>query len=256
MLETLMARKTIPFTFPSGRGQTLAGLIDLPPTAPRAWGVFGPCFTCVKESLAATKICRALAGRGIAMLRFDTMGVGGSTGSIAVANFTTRVGDLRAACVALAAHHKAPRLLVGHSLSGPAAIAAVKHVPSVDIVATVCAPADPARVIEKFRRTGVLKEKGDIAEIDVLGKIYKFDKSFVADMLSQRVAEDTGALKKKLFVFHAPNDSIVSFEESDVIMSRAKNAELVRLDDQATHLFNTRDDDAEFVAETLARALM
>lgn len=246
-------RRTIPFSFPSGRGDMLSGLIDVPAGAPLSYGVFGPCFTCVKESHAAVKICRALAEKGVAMLRFDTTGVGGSKGDIRETNFTTRIQDLRAACGALAAKHGTPRLLAGHSLSGTAALSAAKHLPEIGVVATIGSPADPAKVIEKFRSNDAIAVRGDLAEIDVLGYVHTFKKTFIDDMLAQHVAEDTAALGKKLFIFHAPKDDIVAYANAGVIAERAgKNAELVTLDAGATHLFNNRATDAAFVAETLA----
>ena len=70
--------------------------------------------------------------------------------------------------------------------------------------------------------------------------------------LAQDTAADTAAVAQKLFVFHAPHDEIVSFQNAAAITERAgDNAELVPLDDAATHLFENRRDDAAFVADTL-----
>jgi hypothetical protein len=73
-------------------------------------------------------------------------------------------------------------------------------------------------------------------------------------MLGQNVAEETADLACKLFVFHAPHDSIVHASNADVIVSRASTeaaAEKIILDEEATHLFENRNDDAVFVAETI-----
>ncbi len=78
-----MIYKSVKFNFPNEQGQRLAGVLDLPEGTPRLYGVFGPCFTCLKESHAAVKVCRALVAEGIAMLRFDTTGVGMSEGDLA-----------------------------------------------------------------------------------------------------------------------------------------------------------------------------
>lgn len=249
-----MTRKSTHIAFPGGRGEALSGILDLPAeSAPRAFGVFGPCFTCPKESHGAAKICRALAERGVAMLRFDPAGTGMSKGDPSEATFTDRIGDMVAAARALEQLHQAPRLLMGHSISGTAALSAAKHVPTAEIVATVGSPADTQTVIEKFRKGGHLKELGEMVELSVLGRPHAFKKEFVDDMLEQTTAEDTAALKAKLLVFHAPHDNIVLYRNAEIIASRAKNAELITLDEAATHLFEKRDDDAVFIAENIAR---
>lgn len=232
----------------------LSGILDAPAAAPLFYGIFGPCFTCPKETHAAAKVCRALAEDGVAMLRFDVTGVGGSEGRAVDTNFTTRLGDMRAAYDFLAAEYAAPKILIGHSISGTAALSAVQQMPAVGLVATIGSPADPAAIIAKFRRNGDIEETAAGATINVLGTPHHFGAHFVPDMLSQRVAEDTAALKQKLMVFHAPHDRIVSYDNAETIVARAAKeaeAELIRLDDDATHLFENRADDALLVAETI-----
>ncbi len=247
-----MTRRTIRHKFDNGRGEELSALIDMPSGDPLFWGVFAPCFTCPKESHGAAKVCRALAEDGAAMMRFDMTGLGESDGRFADTNFSTRVLDIVAACQDVAKNHAPPKLLIGHSISGTAAISAMKQLPYVQALATIGSPRDPSYVIDKFRRNNHLTYKDDTIEVNVVGRQVAFKKSFVEDMTSQHVPEDTALLKCKLFVFHAPFDSIVSFENAEAIVSRATcDRELITLDDEATHLFDNRKDDAIFVAETL-----
>lgn len=247
-----MTRKSIRHSFPNGRGQDLAGIIDMPADEPMFWGVFAPCFTCPKESHGAAKVCRALAENGAAMLRFDMTGLGESDGRFAETNFTTRVADIIAACRDVEKNFAPPKLLIGHSISGTACIPAMKELPSIQALATIGSPRDPSYVIEKFKRNNHLVYKEDTIEVMVVGHKVSFRKSFVDDMTSQHVPEDTAKLDRKLFVFHAPHDSIVSFGNAQAIYDRATcDRELVTLDENATHLFENRKDDAQFVAETL-----
>lgn len=249
-----MSRTSIKYKFDNGRGQKLAGIIDMPAGAPKFFGVFGPCFTCPKESHAAAKVCRHMADNGVAMLRIDVTGQGESEGVFATENFTTRVQDIIAASAALARDYEPPKLLVGHSISGTAALAAVKSLPEIQAVATIGSPRDPASIIEKFRRQNLITDKGgDDMEILVINHRVAFRKSFIDDMLAQHVAEDTAAIDKKLFVFHAPHDTIVTADNAQDIYDRAVSAdrELVMLDAAATHLFENRKEDAAFVADTL-----
>src|SRR3546814_8295409 len=84
-----------------------------------------------KDSLAATRIARALASSGIGVLRFDFAGLGGSEGCFSDTTFAADVADLIAAGHAMAAVDKTPGLLIGHSLGGAAALMAAREIPSI-----------------------------------------------------------------------------------------------------------------------------
>jgi alpha/beta superfamily hydrolase len=139
--------------FTGSQGALLAGRLDTPDTPgtpPRAWAVFAHCFTCSKESKAATYIARALAEAGYGVLRFDFTGLGGSDGDFANTHFSSNVADLVAAADWLRTEHGAPALLIGHSLGGAAVLAAAHQVEDCLAVATVGAPFDPVHVAKQF----------------------------------------------------------------------------------------------------------
>jgi len=249
-----MGRTSNKVFFDNGHGQKLAGILDAPSEMPLFYGIFGPCFTCPKETHAAAKTCRALAEDGVAMLRFDVTGVGGSEGLAENTNFTTRLDDFRATYAFLSENYAAPKMLIGHSISGTAALSAVHDMPDIQVMATIGSPADPAAIIDKFRRLNDIEEDAEGATLNVLGTKHRFGKGFVENMLAQETATDTARMDRKLFVFHAPHDAIVHFDNAHKIISRAPqtaNAELITLDEEATHLFENRSEDALFVAETL-----
>ena len=103
----------------------LVGVLERPDHAPlQALAVFAHCFTCGKNSLAATRISRALAQQGIATLRFDFTGLGESEGDFGRGGFSSSVADIVAAVHWMQSTIGMPALLVGHSLGGTAAIAA------------------------------------------------------------------------------------------------------------------------------------
>lgn len=245
-----MRRKSLPFHFKNERGQKLSGILDMPEQDPLAYGVFAPCFTCTKESHAAHKICRALSENNIAMLRFDLTGIGASEGDFAETNFSTRVQDIVSACRALAAEYQFPKLLIGHSISGTAGIVAVKHLPQVQALATLGAPRDAAYIIDKFKRNNQIVIKGEMAELTVAGRKVAVRKTFVDDMLSHDVGAATAAYNRKLFIFHAPHDEIVHFENARTIDGRATcDKELLPLSEGATHLLEQGTEDASFIAD-------
>lgn len=244
--------KTVKFPFKNEQGQTLAGLLDTPADTPMLYAVFAPCFTCTKESHGAHKISRALAQLGIAVLRFDHRGLGDSEGVFAHSNFTTRIRDILAASNALAAAQEAPKLLIGHSISGTAALAAASQMPFLQAVATVGAPADPRHVIEGLRQRKALTINGDRAEMMIAGRKFSVDKQMVEDMESFDMGAAMQALDKRLFIFHAPQDAIVPFRLAQLIYDRAPgDREIVPLSANATHLMEQGHDDAAFIAETL-----
>lgn len=247
-----MGRKSIKFPFSSSRGQKLAGILDLPEGETLFYGVFAPCFTCTKESHAAHKICRALSEQGVGILRFDMTGLGESEGDFAGTNFSSRILDIIAASHALAAAYEPPKILIGHSISGIAALSAAKQLPHLQAVATLGSPRDPEYIIDKFRRNNQITVKGDVAELIVAGRKVPVKKTFVDDMLSHDVAALTAAYDRKLFIFHAPRDEIVSFENARILHERANcDKELLPLGGSATHLLEQGGDDATYIAETI-----
>ena len=66
--------------FDNAHGTRLAALLERPDGPIRATALFAHCFTCSKHSAAASRISRALAETGIAVLRFDFTGLGHSEG--------------------------------------------------------------------------------------------------------------------------------------------------------------------------------
>src|ERR1700681_2278051 len=121
--------------FPGADGQLLSARLDRPTSTPRAYTLFAHCFTCSKDSLAATRISRSLAAQGIAVLRFDFTGLGDSTGDFANTTFSSNIQDLLAAADVMRGRYAAPKILIGHSLGGAAVLAAAARVPEASAVA-------------------------------------------------------------------------------------------------------------------------
>ena len=96
--------------FKNDAGEQLAGILDLPEAAPRAYALFAHCFTCSKNLRAATNISRSLTDAGIAVLRFDFTGLGQSEGEFADTSFSSNVEDLLAAVRFLEDEYSAPTI--------------------------------------------------------------------------------------------------------------------------------------------------
>ncbi len=235
-------------TFDGHNGNELAGSLAIPDLVqPKAVVLFAHCFTCGKDSAAASRIARFLAASGFAVLRFDFTGLGGSAGDFGNTGFASNVADLVAAADFLREELAAPSVLIGHSLGGTAAIAAAAEIPEVRAVATIGSPATPAHVLKNIS----LASSGGQSIASIGGRDFPVAADFVEKISEDVVSTRLASLKRALMVFHAPFDDIVSIDEAGKIFQAAKHPKsFVSLDD-ADHLL-TRLADAEYVAETIA----
>jgi uncharacterized OsmC-like protein/pimeloyl-ACP methyl ester carboxylesterase len=237
--------------FPGSRGATLAARLDLPADAPVAYALFAHCFTCSKNTLAASRVSAALAERGIAVLRFDFTGLGQSGGDFANTDFSSNVGDLLAAAEHLRATGRAPALLVGHSLGGAAVLAAAGRIPEARAVATIAAPAEPAHVRRLLGDAAETIERDGEAEVELGGRRFRIRRDLLEDVAGQRLEEAVESMRKPLLIFHGPRDRIVGIENASKLFAAARHPKsFVSLDD-ADHLLSRRED-AVYVATVLA----
>lgn len=239
------------FDFPGSSGHLLAGRLELPEGTPTAYALFAHCFTCGKDVAAAARIARALAGRGIAVLRFDFTGLGASGGEFANTSFSSNVADLVAAADALRRTRAAPSLLVGHSFGGAAVLAAAGQVAEAKAVVTIAAPFDPAHVRHLLGDGVAAIEADGEARVTLAGRSFPIRRQFLDDLAAQDQVRRIGDLRRALLVLHAPRDEYVGIENAAAIFGAAKHPKsFVSLDD-ADHLL-TRRADAAYVADLLA----
>ncbi|MFT5484115.1 MAG: putative OsmC-like protein/alpha/beta superfamily hydrolase [Halieaceae bacterium] len=242
-------RKKISFS--NSDGQQLAALMEFPEGSPQAFALFAHCFTCGKDNAAASRISRSLAGKGIAVMRFDFTGLGNSDGDFANTNFSSNVGDLVAAAAHLRQFYAAPALLIGHSLGGAAVLAAANSVPEAVAVVTIAAPSNPSHVQKQFGVDVELIRKDGVAEVSLAGRPFRIQKQFLDDIENQKLLEHVATLRKALLVFHSPIDTMVSIDEAATIYQAAKHPKSFISLHQADHLLTNRLD-AEYVGNTIA----
>lgn len=237
--------------FDNGRGQTLAGRLELPPATPRAFALFAHCFTCGKDVAAATRISRALAAKGFGVLRFDFTGLGNSGGDFANENFSSNVGDLVAAASWLRGAHEAPKLLVGHSLGGAAVLAAAGRVPEARAVVTIGAPAHPEHVTHLLAgELETIRAQGH-AKVTLAGRSFTIQDQFLDDLERLDVRGTLQDLGKAVLILHSPQDEVVSIEQARRLYAQLGHPKsFVSLDD-ADHLL-TRRRDSQYVADVVA----
>jgi len=238
-------------TFPGAFGTSLAARLDAPAGPPLAYAIFAHCFTCSKESKAAAAISAALAEKEFAVLRFDFTGLGGSEGDFANTNFSSNIDDLVAAADFLRREHRAPTLLVGHSLGGTAVLAAASRIPEAAAVATIGSPFDPDHVLGLIKDSvEKIDAEGD-ARVGIAGRDFRIKKQFLDDIRAQKIGAAVEHLGKALMVMHSPRDTIVNIDNAARIFIAAKHPKSYVSLDPADHLLLRRED-ALYAGEVLA----
>ncbi|MFC5382600.1 alpha/beta fold hydrolase [Aquipuribacter nitratireducens] len=246
-----MARERI--TFEGARGQRLSGVLELPDGPVRSWAVFAHCFTCSKDSHAASRVSRGLAERGTAVLRYDFSGLGDSEGGDegALAGFTADVDDLVAAVGHVESERGPVTLLVGHSLGGAAVLSAAARLSGVAAVATIGAPADPAHASRLLAGAGAELAAEGSACVSIAGREFLVRQELVDDLRSQRLLEQVGELEGALLVLHSPLDEVVGIENAARLFAAARHPRSFVTLDGADHLLSRRSD-ALYVADVVS----
>jgi len=240
-------------TFTNGRGQELAGRLDLPADQfPHNYAIFAHCFTCSKDFSAARNISRALASEGFGVLRFDFTGLNRSQGDFADTNFTTNVEDLVAAAQFLEENYKAPVLLAGHSLGGAAVLFAGTQLDSVKAITTIGAPSNPAHVQKQLGPAlDVIKNQGE-AHVTLAGRPFTFKKQFIDDLESLSCANAAKKIgDKALLIFHSPQDTTVNIKNAEEIYLAAHHPKSFVTLDGSEHLLIDKKS-AAYVGQVIA----
>src|SRR6185437_12326963 len=239
------------FDFLNTKGEKLAAVLDLPLGKPTAHALFAHCFTCGKDNLAAKRIAGRLAINGIAVLRFDFTGLGGSEGEFANTHFSSSVDDLVAAADHLRKTYGAPAILIGHSLGGAAVLAAAQRIPDARAVVTIAAPYDPGHVVGLFKKQAdKIRERGEV-EVTLAGRPFRIKREFLDDVAEKKLDECLANLRKALLVFHSPTDDTVGIENASHIFQAAKHPKSFVSLAGADHLLSQKSD-AIYVANVIA----
>lgn len=243
---------TEPFDFDGACGERLTGRIERPADQAIGWAVLAHCLTCGKDSLASVHISRALARRGIGVLRFDFAGIGASEGDFAHTTFAGNVADIAAAGRAMTEAGISPTLLVGHSLGGAAVLSAADAMPNVRAVVTIAAPADVDHVLEHLRpETLAAIESDGEGEIRLGSRSFAVRKSFIDALRNTDLTACVASLKTPLLLLHSPRDETVGIDNATRLFLAAKHPKSFVSLDNADHLL-TDNNDAVFTADLIA----
>ena len=254
-----MPRKSYRVRFDGGNGFPLAGIVDRPDDADSfPCVVFSHCFTCNKDLKAIVRISRALADAGIAVLRFDMTGLGGSDGDFSETNFSTNVADLKAA-IAFAGEQLAPvTALVGHSFGGAASLLVASEIPAVRALVTLAAPSDTRHLAELLSQLNPEIERVGRGSVTIGGIEWLIRREMLADFRIHDLPAAIARIRIPTLVFHSPVDATVGFDHALRIAGlvnggseRPTPVSLIAVHD-SDHLLADRNDDLVFVAGTVA----
>ncbi|MGV6801773.1 MAG: bifunctional alpha/beta hydrolase/OsmC family protein [bacterium] len=246
-----MSATPMKLTFPGHSGAELAARLELPTGTAKAFALFAHCFTCGKDLSVSRKMSEALTREGIAVLRFDFTGLGGSGGDFASTNFTSNLSDLVSAAAYLRDHYQAPSLLIGHSLGGTAMLAVADQIPEAKAIATIGAPADPSHLLQHFEQDLSNAETDTETEFNLGPRRFSVKQQFFADLQQQDVIHKIKNLKRALLILHAPLDNIVSIDNATEIFIAAKHPKSFCSLDSADHLLSN-EEDAAYAAQIIA----
>jgi alpha/beta superfamily hydrolase len=239
--------------FQSG-GFKLVGILDRAGEGPvNAFAIFAPCFTCNKNIKTAAYIARGLAERGLGVLRLDFRGLGESEGRFEEATLTTNVEDVIAAAGFLEREYSAPKLLIGHSFGGPAAIRAAVKIASCKAVVTINSPARVTQIATHFEDKLERIHREGVASVDIVGRPFPISRKFLEDLEIQETnhSDAVSQLGKALLVCQSPNDDVVPPRQALDMFEAAKHPKsFVSLDTADHYLFKREDSD--YVAGVIA----
>ena len=245
-----MAKRTR-LTIPNSSGLALDAVIVETDSEPLAYALYAHCFTCTKEIAAAVRISAELVEHGVAVMRFDFAGLGGSGGDFSKQTFSANVSDVQSAARAMDERFRAPRLLIGHGLGGAAVLGAAGRIETVDAIVSIGAPSEPKHVqrlfeseVEKILAVGQ-------AEVILAGRPFTLSRDFVDDIQSYDLARQLPRLNAALLILHSPQDQLVNIDEAAKIYRAARHPKSFVALSGADHLLS-RKRDAAYAARVIA----
>jgi putative redox protein len=130
-------------------------------------------------------------------------------------------------------------------------LAAARHVPEADAVATIGTPSDPTHVTGLFGdQLDEIRARGS-GEVVLGGRCFRIRREFLDDAAEHNLLSGLATLGKALLVLHSPVDQVVGIDNAGRIFQAAKHPKsFVSLDD-ADHLLARRRD-AVYAAEVIA----
>lgn len=245
--------RTEKVTIATARGHTLTASLELPAGIAQGAAVYAHCFTCTRQSRAAVEIAQALAGEGIAALRFDFTGLGGSGGDFGRAGFASDIEDLIESAAFMAERFGEGLLLIGHSLGGAAVLAATAMMTEgrVAAVATIGAPAEVPHVLGNIHGDLEAIARDGSGEVEIGGRTYNLSREFLARTEEIELLAEVAKLRVPLLFCHSPTDQVVGVDNAARLFAAARHPKSFLSLADADHLLLDQED-AIFASRMIA----
>ncbi|MDA8563389.1 alpha/beta fold hydrolase [Mariniblastus sp.] len=246
-------------SFQSSDGLELAGVIEMPEQEPLASAIFAHCFTCSKDLKATVRVSRQLASLGFLTLRFDFRGVGDSQGQFEHSNFQTNVADLCSAIDWLAETHQPPKVMIGHSLGGAAAMSVAaragvaKSGPLSQLAAlvTLAAPSDTSHLAEFLLSQNPDIQATGVGDVSIGGKAWPISMQLIESLKHSDLEHEIQQIRMPHLILHSPDDATVAYRHAQTLLQRSGGlTSLISLDD-SDHLLVKQKQDVAFVANMI-----
>ncbi|MCX7877486.1 MAG: alpha/beta hydrolase [Ignavibacteria bacterium] len=235
--------KTDNFYIRNIHGYRLAASLDYPKrNTIKYYALFVHCFTCTKELKAIRNIASALSEYGVALLRFDMTGIGDSEGDFSRTNFTTQIEDILSVSEYMDENLFSPRLIIGHSLGGCAAIYASFQVKSLKALCTIASPSEPSSLSLKLSKTKIKALENGFSEAEIGGVKYKFTPQFFRDIESYNLRNDMKKFSLPYLIMHSPIDEYTDIKHSAELFRAAKHPKSFISLDNIDHLMLNPED--------------
>ena len=257
-----MARHSYRVRFTGGSGYELAGIVDRPDhmeSFPVA--IFAHCFTCNKDLKAIARISRGLAELGIAVMRFDMTGLGGSQGQFSETNFTTNLADLESAISFADRELGSVTALLGHSFGGAVSLAFAGTSDRIRAVATIAAPSDTRHLAELLIKMNPQIQVTGRGQVTIGGLSWTITTQMLEDFRQHDLPARIATIGCPTLLFHSPVDQTLGYDHALRIMGliqasphQNSPASFVSLPG-ADHLLVNDSADVELVTQTTAAFL-
>jgi len=242
-------------TLPGGRTGPVPAVVTISGSGPQDRDSYAP----IADGWRPFRqLADTLARRGIAVLRLDDRGAGGSTGDFATANERTSAADIRAAIAFLRARPEiaGDRIAVlGHSEGARVAMLVASQDPRLAAVVLLSGAADPraafraqALWLAEHRPEAGLSRDSALAMVD--RRMDSLANVLTRDALRWNAAELAGRIRAPVGVFQGATDRQVPSAQADslgVLFRRVGNGDVtVHVFADRNHLL-VRDPDGDFL---------
>jgi len=210
-------------SFTNSRGDTLSGVLHHPAHGtPSGAVILCHGMESNKESDKLVHLGRAMAQRGIMVLRFDFRYVGESSGRFEDITYSGEVEDLKAAHALVQSRNPGKTAILGSSMGGTVALLFAAQQPSLAALVTVAAPIHPERFpsrvltpaqADEWRARGFTHYNGQ-----------RLNLSLLDDLESLDVPEAAKKITCPVLILHGDADEIVPVEEAHELYAWLTNS--------------------------------